>query len=353
MNKKHTIILVITTILLVILYFLPFEFPVSIKQKGKLLPYKSWVLAKGTDGRLITYLNDNSTGLNNEFSVTQFERGDAVQFKFNLEAIGDNNITQGDTIGYIISNEIEKDIQKLLGELESAKASLDVQKSSEKESIIEAEKSKLVFAEKELEEQTKIYERKKKLVERDLISQQEFEADEARYELAKINISIAKERLRSVQSGAKQEEINYAQLQISTIKNEINVLKKRYESNNIIVPINGIINRTYSADTLLVVNDTSKSVIIIPVKLEDSKKIDIAQKVNIYTSYSNSNIIGEIVSINSTVMTNNNTQYLLVIAIADNLTSDFKPGLFVDCKIECGSATAASIISDFVKSVIN
>lgn len=352
MNKKNTTLLIIIVAILITFYFLPIEFPVSIKQKGKLLPYKTWTLAKGTDGRLITSLNDISTGLNNEFSVTQFERGDAVQFKFNLPVINDNIINQGDTVGYIISNEIEKDIQKLLGELESAKASLYVQKSSEKESIVEAEKNKLDFAEKELEEQTKIYERKKKLFERDLISKQEFEADEAKYELAKININIANERLRSVQSGVKKEEINYAELQISAIQNEINVLKKRYESNNIVVPISGIVSRTFSTDTLLVVNDISKSVIIIPVLWEDSRKIQLEQNVTISSPYSDSNILGKIVSINSTVMSNNNIQYVLVTAIADKITSDFKPGLFVDCNIECGSATAASIFTDFIGSAV-
>lgn len=352
MNKKNTTFLIIIVTILIIFYFLPFEFPVTINQKGKLLPYKTWTLAKGTDDRLITSLNDIATGLNNEFSVTQFERGDAVQFKFNLPVISDNIINKGDTVGYIISNEIEKDIQKLLGELESAKASLYVQKSSEKESIVEAEKSRLVFAEKELEEQTKIYERKKKLFDRELISKEEFEADEAKYELAKINISIAKERLRSVQSGVKKEEINYAELQIGAIQNEINVLKKRYESNNIIVPISGVVNRTFSPDTLLVVNDISKSVIIIPVMWEDSRKIELEQKVTISSPYSDSNILGKIVSINSTVMSNNNIQYVLVTAIADKISSDFKPGLFVDCNIECGSATAANIFTDFIGSVV-
>ena len=224
MLKNRNIIFAIIILILIIFLILPIEYPRTIKSKGKLLPYKTWTLAKGTDGRLITSLNDNLTGINDGFTVTQFERGDAVQFKLKTEVISKDFISKGDTIGYVISNIIEKDIEKLKGELETAKASLNIQTSSEKESVIDAEKSKLVFAEKELDEQTKVFERKKLLFDRQLISQQEYEADEAKFELAKINVNIAKERLRTVQSGAKKEQINSAASQITPLENEIRIL---------------------------------------------------------------------------------------------------------------------------------
>ena len=349
MNKKSNLIILSALVIIIILLFLPIDFPSSVNSKGKLLPFKTWTLAKGTDGRLITSLTDNSTGINNGFTVTQFERGDAVQFKLNLEVISQSTIQKGDTIGYVISNIIEKDIEKLRGELETARALLNVQTSSEKESIIEAEKSKLVFAEKELEEQSKIYERKKKLVERELISQQEFEADEARYELAKININIAKERLRSVQSGAKEEEINFAASQINALENEIKVLQKRFESNNIITPISGFINRTFSSDTLLVINDTSKNVIIMPIKWSDLQKLQVQQNVMISSSSVDAEIQGKILSIGNTVNTANSIQYVLVTVLSEEKLGPLKPGLYVDCKVESGSTTAFDVAKDFMK----
>jgi multidrug efflux pump subunit AcrA (membrane-fusion protein) len=353
MNQFKTHIIIALIILTIIVIFLPIKYPSSINSKGKLLPHKTWLISKETDGRLTTELIDNVTGLNNEFSVTQFERGDAVQFKFNLNLISSGQVKQGDTIGYVISNEIEKDIEKLNGELITARALLNVQASSEKESVIEEEKSKLVFAEKELEEQTKIYERKKQLFDRDLISRQEYEADEARYELAKININIAKERLRSVQSGAKAEEIDYASTQISTIENEISVLQKRYESNNIVSPIAGNVTRSFSSDTLLIINDVNKSVVLIPIKWQASGKIKTKQQVIVSSPNVNESLSGKVFSIGNSVKTLNGMQYIMVTAFFDDAISELKPGLLVDCTIQVGEQTALEILTDFFKPLFN
>jgi multidrug efflux pump subunit AcrA (membrane-fusion protein) len=352
-NRYKTPLAITLVILIIVIIFLPIKYPSSINSKGKLLPHKTWLISKETDGRLTTELLDNVTGINNEFSVTQFERGDAVQFKFNLDLLTSGQVQQGDTIGYVISNEIEKDIEKLKGELNTARALLNVQTSSEKESVIEEEKSKLVFAEKELEEQTKIYERKKKLFDRDLISQQEFEADEAKYELAKININIAKERLRGVQSGAKTEEIDYASSQISTIENEISVLQKRYESNNIVSPISGMVTRSFSSDTLLIINDVSKSVALIPIKWQDSDKLKPKLQVVVSSPNVNESLKGKIFSIGNSVKKINGIQYIMVTALFDDGISELKPGLLVDCKIQIGDVTAMEILTDFFKPVLN
>lgn len=352
--KKNTNYYVISGIFLLIVFlFLPIEYPVTVASKGKLLAIKSWTLAKGTDGRLVTSLMDNSTGINNEFSVTQFERGDAVKFNLNLDVVSRNYVLEGDSIGYIISNEIEKEIEQLKGKLKVARASLNVQLSSEKESVIEAEKNKLDFAEMQLEEQTKIYNRKKLLFEKQLISQQEFEADDAKYELAKINISIAEERLRTVQSGGKKEEVSYAASRITAFENEINVLRKRFENNIIISPIGGIINRSFSSDTLLIVNDTSSYVILLPILWEEANKISKDQHVEISSNNLSETGIGKILSVDGSIKNYGGKQFVVVTVVSSSKFEGYKTGLIVDCKIYCGSTTAMGIVTDYLKPIFN
>ena len=176
-----------------------------------------------------------------------------------------------------------------------------------------------------------------------------FEDDEARYEIAKINISIAKERLRIVQSGAKKEDINYAATQISALENEIEVLQKRYESNKIVTPISGILEQTYSSDTLLVIYNTSKHVIIIPINWNDSQKLQVGQNVLMSSSAVDEEIHAQIISIGNSVNTSNIIQYVLVTAISSDIINHLKPGLYVNCKIECESVTALEVVSDFIK----
>lgn len=347
--KKYIIIGIV--VIFFVFIFLPVEYPITVKTKGKIIPYQSWVISKGTDGRLITSLTDNLNGINQNYTVTQFERGDAVQFKLNLNIINQSLISKGDTVGFIISNEIEKDIQKLQGDLETSKASLKVLKSSEKESVIAAEKNKLEFAVKELDEQTKLFERSKQLYEKDLISRQEYEAAEAKYELSKINIEIAKQMLRTVESGAKEEEIKLTTTTITSIENEIKILQKRYESNNIISPINGIVNRTFSPDTLMIVNDTRSFVIIAPVKLEEAIKLNKKQSVNVYADYIAEKAKGEIVSIDNSVKTIYQTQYLIATILLKDRITNFRPGLIVSCEIEVGKTTALNFLLNFLETL--
>lgn len=316
-----------------------------------MLAYKSWIISKGTDGRLMTSLTDNLSGISNNYTITQFERGDVVQFKLKDKILKDTTVLQGDTIGFIISNEIEKEIERLTGKLETAKASLKVQSSSSKESIIETEKNKLEFAQKELEEQTKLFERSKQLYERDLISRQDYEAAEAKYELAKINIEIAKQILRTVESGAKEEEIKLTATTIDALENEIRILQRRYESNNIISPINGIISRAFSSDTLLIINDTSKFVILLPVKWQESLKLSKEQNVNIYDDYITEIAKGKIVSIENSVKVINQTQYVITTVLLEDKIRNYKPGLIVSCEIEVDNVTAKDFILNFLETL--
>ncbi len=350
MTRNKFIYAAILAVVLIFL-FLPIKIPYTISTKGKVFPYQTWTLAKTTSGRLVTSLKNNSTGSNNGFSIIQFEQGDAVQFKLSPKVLQNDSISMGDTVGYIISSEIEKDIQKLKGELETARASLNVKTSSEKESVIEAEKNKLNFAEKELEEQTKIFERKKKLFDKDLISQQEFEADEARFELAKINISIAQERVRTVTSGAKSEEISFANTQINVLENQINVLQKRFESNNILSPITGINDRVYSSDTIAVINDISKTVSIAPIKWDDIKNIQLEQEVTISHEDIDGEINGKVHAIDNNISTINNLQYVFVTILSSERNQEFKNGLLVDCSFDCGARTPLDIILDFLRPI--
>jgi hypothetical protein len=325
------------------------KIPTSIDSKGQLLSYQTWVLSKGTDGRLITYQTDNLTGITNSFGITQFERGDPVQFKLNPKIFLDNEVSNGDTIGSVISNEIIKDLERLRGELETNRALLAVQTSSEKESVIDVERKRLEFAKKEFEEQIKIYNRQKSLFEKELISQEDFETTEARYELSKINISIAEERLKTVLSGAKKEEIELLNSQIKAIEREIDILQFRFEKNNITVPISGMIIRPFSSDTLVIVNDTSKKVILIPVKWSESMYVFIDQEVIITSPEVSEKLIARVSSIDNSVKTMNNEQYVIITAVSENPIRYLKTGLYVEAKFLCLDKTMYNIFVERIE----
>ena len=98
-------VFILSSVAVIVALVMPFKVPYSIKTSGKLVPAKEWILSKGSDGRLIESLFDHQKGVSESFSVTQFDRGDAVQFKLNDDLASNSTIVAGDTVGSIRSSD--------------------------------------------------------------------------------------------------------------------------------------------------------------------------------------------------------------------------------------------------------
>ena len=338
-TKKSYIALYTIAGILLVSFIIPFKIPFSVKTMGKVLPIREWVISKGPDGRLITILTNNKTGMSKNYTVSQFERGDAIQFKLNPDIISGKAISKNDTIAVLYSNEIDRQIAELKGQLDIANASLIMYSSGEKEPVIQELTNKVEYLKTQAAEQNKIYNRKKSLYEKKLISQEEYDIAKSTMELNNINIVIAEAQLKTGQSGAKQEQIGYIKSQIISLKNQIDVLKKRTDQYTLLSQINGLVRRKTSGDTLLIVSDTSEYVIIMPVKWEERNYIFPGQKIEV--SFSSSKLVPEakLYRFDNTVYTLSGRQVFLVFGYADKNISEFAPGLLIECSIKCGDVS--------------
>ncbi|MBK8944786.1 MAG: hypothetical protein IPM32_05865 [Ignavibacteriae bacterium] len=330
--KLKLLYIPIFLLLIALVFAVPIKVTTTIIANGKLLPSKVWLISKGLEGLIYTTLIDNANGFNEEYSVTQFARGDLIKFELNRKIKPGNNVFVNDTIGIIYSNLNEQQIATLKGELETAKASLQVGITGEKESFIELENRNLEYAKKQVEEQTKFFERQKKLFEKQLITQDEYETEHARLELYKINISIAEERLRSVLTGTKKEELQLLNSQIKSLENQISVLQEK--SNNFLLksPINGKVAASYNHDTLLIINNEKNFTVLIPIKLQFANSIIIGNEVEIITQNGNP-IFAKIESIDKSVKSFGENQFIIVKTVFENKSDNFFVNEIVKCKI--------------------
>lgn len=348
MIKKNILILLAILLVLLLVVILPINLTPTIVSNGKLLPSKEWIISKGLEGLIYTTLVDNISGFNEEYSITQFDRGDLVKFNLSKNIKPGNNISVNDTIGFIYSSLNEQEIATLKGELGSAKASLNVGISGEKESLIELEKKNLDYAKKQVEEQSKYFERQKKLFEKQLITQDEYETEHARLELYKININIAEQRLNSVLSGTKKEEIQLINSQINSIENQISVLQKKSSNYVLISPIDGKVSSTYSKDTLLIINNVSNYTVLIPIKLNMSSSFNIGNEIEI-ESRNGEKIISRIDAIDKTVNLIGIEQYIII-------KTSFKcePNMFFNNEIvECDISGNKVNLIEYIKFYLN
>jgi len=344
-KAKSSIFCIGIFILIVIALLLPVKIPYSVNTPGKILPVREWIIIKGTDGRLITQLKNNQCGTIDNYSVSQFERGDAVHFKLKSDIISGAYVSANDTIAAVYSNEIERQYIQLQGELGVAMASLEVNKTGEKISVINEEKNLLEYRIEQMEQSKKQFERTEILFSKNLVSQEDYEIAKSTNELNKINVKISEAHLQSLITGSKPEQLDYIKAEISSLKNQIDLLQKRFENYTLVSPVNGIVNQFYSGDTILVISDTSAYVIISPVKWEERKYIALNQKVLIKVPDSRFSYDAKIIISKNEVQLLNRKQVFLITSLLSNKTDDIFYGLLVQCSIQCNSISPVEYIT--------
>ncbi|MCD4747296.1 MAG: hypothetical protein K8R58_13440, partial [Bacteroidales bacterium] len=331
----------------------PFKIPYTIKVTGILMPSKEWLLTKGTDGRLMTLLFDHKKGISQNYTFKQFDRGDEIKFEIYPHIRGGSIVNSFDTIGIIVSNEIERQLVSLKGELDVTKASLDYYLSMEKESIIDEAKQQLTYAEVEAEAEQKLFDRQKMLYEKKCIPQEEYEISKSKADLNNINVKIAHAKLQTLQSGTKIEYINYIHSQINKLHNDIKVLERKIADYAIVSPITGIAYHLFAGDTLLIIGDTSEFVINIPVKWGQRHYIKPMQSIILKAKGVDSINNAELIRLNKIVYHINNNQLLIATAILKNNNNDLVQGLPVNCSIECDNVLLNEYLLNFIKSIFN
>lgn len=352
-SNKAIILGVGFVIILFAIVLLPVELQYKLKVQGKLLPAREWLLYKGTDGRLTSVLTDYFAGINKSYNVALFDRGDAMQFEFHPKLHSGAVVKQNDTIARIYSNEIERLIENLKGQIAGARASLTMNMTGEKEAIINQEKNNLTYALKQAEEQKKILDRVEALYKRGLASQEEYEIAKGTFDLYEINVLISKSRLESVETGAKQEMIGLIKSQISALEKELAVLLRRSENFVLISPMEGYVNRKTNSDTLLIISDTSKYALLIPIKVPDKKFISTNQKVDIYINGKYQNVNSNIIELDNNVSLLNGIQVLTALARIDNTNEDMIPGLLVDAYIHTDRLSPVKYLQRIWQRLVN
>jgi hypothetical protein len=352
-NSHKKIIIWLAAITIVILFLIiPINISYKIYVKGKLLPNKEWIIYKGTDGRLTSLITNYRSGMNQSYDVTLFDRGDAMRFSFNQKLHSGSRLFVNDTVAIVYSNEIERQIENLKGEIIAAKASLSLNLTGEKEAIIEQENKTLDYSIKQSEEQKKILDRVKTLYDKGLASLEEYEIAKGTYELNIINSSISKARLQSVKTGAKKEQIGLIKSQILSLENELAILQKRFKGFTVTSPISGVLNRKTNSDTLMSITDNSEFVLICPVKINDIKFISDSARIKI--KLNDKTVNAQVYEKNNIVKIVNGIQVVTVSATIDKReNSNLTPSMIVDCYVDAGELSPVEYLVRIWQRMVN
>jgi hypothetical protein len=331
-------------ILIVIYFILPLEIPYSFNVPGKVMPAEEWIVTKGRDGQLLTLLRDNKTGISRSFSAAEFERGDNARFVMNPAISIGSFISKSDTIGSIISNDLDLLLVQMRGQLNVTHSLLNQSLSGEKESLVQEAQQNLDYAERKVDLDRKIFLRQQQLFEKKFISDEEFDLTKNTLEMNEVAVEIARAKLQTVLTGEKKEQVDLIRAQITALEKEISALEKKSASFNLISPVNGIVRWIPESDTLLVISDTSEFIVLLPIPLNNQGYVKQYADVKVNMRYS-----GTIERIHQSVEYLFSSPVVFASAVVHGENIDLLPGLRVDCKVYCGNMK----ISDHLKRIFN
>ncbi|HRH33705.1 MAG TPA: hypothetical protein PKY12_01550 [Catalimonadaceae bacterium] len=270
-------------------------------------PCRTWELIRSADGKIHTVLRDNVTGSVLSYSVTEFQRGDVVEFAKKRDLNVEKRISKGDSIGFLFSNEEQLKLIELEGNLKVLKSEYLFFTTGQKPEDIEKSRRELGLAKQQLETQRKLMIRSEKLYRDSVLPIQQFELDQNELQVKEIAFSIAEARYQSAITGEKKEQSAMIKSKIDAIALQIGQIRKRINYFTILSPIDGVLAIDHippienaESECLLRIYDNSKMVGIAPIRLSEKPFFEIGNHVFL----SSENKSGQIISFDNVVKEN-------------------------------------------------
>lgn len=324
----------------------------TVTTNGRIVPAAEWMLVKNTDGTLTTMLYDYAGGSARSYSVSQFERGDAVGFALNDHLIGNGPVASGDTIGSIRSSETERRLAQLRGDLATATAQLSLSLAGEKESVISAAEQRLHYAREQQARQSRIVARLAPQRDRGFISDEEFDEAESALKLYELSISIAEAELDAARTGERHQRVDVDRSRIDGLRTEIHALEDRLREYTLVSPIDGRLRRSFSSDTLVIVSDASSHIVFMPVRWQDRNRVEVGQSVRVQVPGDRTRMEATIVEIDNAVRTIAGLPTVIAVARLDDSPYPDIAGISVRCTVTGNRVPIARHIERFVASLL-
>jgi multidrug efflux pump subunit AcrA (membrane-fusion protein) len=333
MDSKRILIVasVIAFIALLLVASFYIEVPYTIRSRALFMPASEYNLVRTADGNLISSFKDNIKGVVKSYGVTEFQRGDVVQFLLNPKMSNQKYVQAGDTIGWIVSNEEQRNLIQLKGELNILKAEMAFYTTGQKPEDIQTAKEQLELAKEQLDIQKKLLKRSVALFKDSVIPQQDYDIELNKLKVKEIEVGIAEARYLSITTGEKKEQERLVAARISNLESQIQQVSNRLAYFTFTTPLSGIIllqRENEIGENVIAIGDTSHWVGVIPVQLKERDFIKLTDTIAF------KELKGNIVGIDNSVKIIDRKQSFYVTGVwpyKDNIM----PGTLAEVDINC------------------
>ncbi len=327
--------LMILAVLIAVLY-VPMKLPYTVESIGRVNPVQEWRLIQDQTGRLTSVIRDHKSGAAQQIDAFQFEQGDFSGIK--IEIPSGSFVSAGDTVVRMYSIRQREEIQQIEAQLVLYGAQLQSDVTGDKPPIVEEAENKLHFAKQDLKLKEDFYHLKKKLKEEGLIAVTEFQVAENEWNLAKIQVEIAKKYLENVDTGIKVESVGVTQAQLQGLKNRLQILKQKGLAFVIRAPFSGWVTASALPEELFTLQRADEYVVQIPLRVEQLRYLHPDIRISIQDVQSGHVFQGQYGKLGTRVEILDNRQVSTLTAYVkpDSTGTRLSTGVSVLCRLDFG-----------------
>ena len=354
--KLKLFLVLLFVLVLAGLFFLPvIHIPYNVRSQGIVYPIREWVLTKADEGLLTHTLHDHFNQAVSYHAITEFQRGDHGEFVLHEDVFLKDRIMENDTIGYLRSNEEQRLLMELSGQLEVNRRMLEVYATGERPEDVAVARERMNLARSEYETQLKLMERADRLLKEEVISPQDHELARNAFEIKRLAFEIARSEYEAIQAGAKPEQLELARAEIRSLESQIDQINARLDAFIIRAPFSGIILREGpDMDTtgrIVRVADNTAYIAVIPVETHYLPYLSTGQKITLTPEAREQPVMATIEAIGNSVQVINRRQNVFITAVLDEHPAYIFPKMRIRAEINTGKITPREYAARLIKTI--
>ncbi len=342
-HKRTTPYIAIASVLIVILMFVPF--PQGTSLKAVVTASTQFQVISNGNGSYSTFHKDLWRNRTLDSRSLVPDRGGLVLYQAN-PGLSQGFVAAGDTLAWIYSSTLADKIVSLEGNINTLKASLEFERSGSKATEIEEARLQLTYAETRLEEQQKILERTKSLLDGKIIPQQEYDLEVRREKLDAIRVSIAEANLGSALSGAQSRKLDVYRAQIADEEEKLELARDVLSHMTFVSPLSGKLSFPLAQDTLMSIDQVDTLVAMLPIQGGSHSTVEWTSQLTLIGPNFKQIVSPEQMQVDDHILRVGSNQLILVRIRIDNTEALLVPGQLLEASVKFSSKSVFQILKD-------
>jgi len=343
-KKKALIYAGIIGAILLILFLVRWELKIGGPCEIKAL--ESFTLRTLSDGTVLSELFRGGAEEKKSVNYLKLFTTDFTTLNLVTKVKEGQKVESGQTVAELTSPSYHSNLLQVKENLRRAKDNyILLQKGARKESIQQA-KDKVAQIQSELSLKEKELNRYKELIDKKLISKQEWENVQTEYSILSNQLKIAQNDLKIMKNGSRPEELSMADTEIKRWQERLEFLEGQVSDSQIKSLISGTVTSISYDGNLLSISNIDTIRVMIQVSEKDLDVLQLEQKVKLKVqSYPFLSFWGKVTKISQMADISGPKKIFPVTCKIENPDCLLKPGMTGHAKVFCGKRSLFTLLT--------